>query len=209
VLVAIARWLVGFGRDGVLDALAIATCLGLALCRRFRRLFVFAACLLVALYVSRRLQFHLQSPRPYGVERLGRWEGFSNPSQPLAQLTVVVFGVVYGFVPDGLRRAIAGGLAIAFMTLVGSASVLLGVDYPSQAAVGIALPALIVVAAFRLACPDTVFPIRYGAGPPRTSSSTSAAAPRSRPPSATSSACRSSTWSPTGARRRAVRRQCG
>ena len=48
----------------------------------------------------------LQRPRPYEVEVLGPWAGFSMPSLPMTVLSAFLVSTVYSLVPAGRPRTI-------------------------------------------------------------------------------------------------------
>jgi hypothetical protein len=159
-----ARVLAGVERNGVADVLTVAVVAGLLWFRRFRRLAVFGVTLLVVQLAASRLQHVMADPRPFGVTRLGHWEGYGNPSMPVAHLAVVLLGVVYGFVPDGRRRRIALLTSIALVAAVAVSGVILGLEYASWALASFGLAYVVGVAGYRLLCPDRAFSVRYGGG---------------------------------------------
>jgi hypothetical protein len=165
VVVDTARFLAGIERNGVADLLTIAVVVGLLWFRRFRRLAVFALTLLVVQLLASHLQHLMAAPRPFGVERLARWEGYGDPSLPVAHLAIVLLGVVYGFVPDGRRRRVALLASIAVVAAVAASGVVLGIEYPSYELASFGFAYLLGIAAFRLACPDGAFSVQYRAGP--------------------------------------------
>ena len=163
-VIDVARVLAGVERNGIADVLTVAVVAGLIWFRRFRRLATFALTLLVVQLVATRFQHVMADPRPFGVERLGRWEGYGNPSMPVAHLAVVLLGVVYGFVPDGRRRRVALHLSILLVAAVAFSAVILGVEYPSWALASFGLAYVLGIGAYRLLCPDGAFSVRYGGG---------------------------------------------
>ena len=163
-VVDVARFLAGIERNGVADILTLAVVAGLVVFRRFRRLAVFGLSLLVVQLLASRLQHLMAAPRPFGVQPLARWEGYGDPSLPVAHLAIVLLGVVYGFVPDGRRRRIALFASIVVVAAVAASGVVLGIEYPSYGLASFGLAYLLGIAGYRLACPDATFPVRYGGG---------------------------------------------
>jgi hypothetical protein len=82
--------------------------------RRWRHLLV----LLLALFfleivVGDLIYYGLSRPRPYGVSVIGRWDGYSAPSAPVAALTFFVMSAVYCLVVPGRPRSYAKAVVSA------------------------------------------------------------------------------------------------
>src|SRR6266536_3284759 len=163
-LTHLARAVHAFGSRWVVRVLYWAVVLALVVFRRFRHLFVFLGATLAVIVLAAGAAALLERPRPFGVQILGSWEGFSQPSRPVAVLTAVLVGMLYTLVPQGRWRELGKWLVVVPVTALGLARVYLAVDAPTDvlvaAAFGVALP----LAAFRLLVPGEVFPVTYGRG---------------------------------------------
>src|SRR6185437_5569329 len=104
--------------------------------RRWRHLLVFLCSLFFLEIVVQWIYFGLSRPRPYGVQIIASWGGYSAPSAPVAVL-------------------------IAAFCL---ARLYLGVEHPGDALFGVALGVAIPVTAFRFFTPNEVFPVVYRRG---------------------------------------------
>jgi serine/threonine protein kinase len=103
-------------------------------------------------------------PRPLGVAVLGDWEGFSHPSLPLAVLAGVLLGGTYALVPQGHWRQLAKVVTGVCVALLGVARIYLAVDHPSDVVAGIVIGVVVPLLAFRLLCPNEVFPVAWRRG---------------------------------------------
>lgn len=129
--------------------------------RRYQHLIVYLVALFATSFVEIFATAQIGRMRPSGVAILGPWQGYSNPSRPVAGLAVVLAGVVWTLAPAGSWRHRAGLAAAVLIGVLCAARLYLAVDHPTDVfaglAVGWALPALL----FRLATPDEAFPITY------------------------------------------------
>jgi len=74
--------------------------------RRWRHLFVWIGVGVVVVALGSALLSVLQRPRPYEVELIGRWAGYSMPSLPITVLTAFLVSTLYSLVPAGRYRTI-------------------------------------------------------------------------------------------------------
>jgi hypothetical protein len=159
VTVALARAVDTVDRPALLNWLALAAVAGAVVLGRFRRAFVLLGAILVTLWLAGRLATLLDLPRPYGVERVGRWSGYGMPSVSTAYLTVLLVGTGCCFLRPGRGRTLMLAAAGALTVLLAWAKTVLGVDPPSAVLAGGALGVLVALAAFSLLVPDGVFPL--------------------------------------------------
>ena len=131
--------------------------------RRWRHLFAFIGALVLLETIGSLMAVGMQRMRP-PVEILGAWQGFSNPSLPVAGLAAAGMGVALTVCVAGRFRRMAlwaTGLAVAAL---GLARIYLGVDHPGDvlfsAVLGVVIP-LVVLRAF---APEAVFPVAYRRG---------------------------------------------
>jgi tRNA A-37 threonylcarbamoyl transferase component Bud32 len=102
--------------------------------------------------------------RPTDVTILGSWEGYSQPSGPVAGLAVVLAGVVYTLIPRGRWRRRVVWIALAIIGSFCFARLYLAVDHPTDVIAALALGWALPVTVFRLMTPDDVFPVTYRRG---------------------------------------------
>ncbi len=132
--------------------------------RRWRHLLVFVGSLFFLQIVGRLIYFGLSRPRPYGVTTISGWGGYSEPSPPVAVLTLFLMAAVYCLVVPGRPRTYAKAAAAVLIALLCLARLYLAVDHPDDVLLGVALGVAIPVAAFRYYTPNEVFPVVYRRG---------------------------------------------
>jgi membrane-associated phospholipid phosphatase/tRNA A-37 threonylcarbamoyl transferase component Bud32 len=134
--------------------------------RRWRHLFVvFVVGILVA-KVGASMVETLQRPRPFEVEVIGHWAGFSMPSMPVTVLATFLLCIAYSLVPAGRYRTIAKWVVCALLAITALSRLYLGQDHPTDIAAGVILGVAVPLAAFRLLTPNDVYPVRYRRGRP-------------------------------------------
>ena len=132
--------------------------------RRVRQLLVLLAGLLAVAAISLGIARTVARPRPFGLELLGEWVGFSHPSRPIALLVAALVGAVLTTVPDGrLRRRVWVGVA-AVVVVAGLAELYLGVSYLTDVLAAIAIGTAVPILLHRAIAPERVFPVRYRRG---------------------------------------------
>ena len=132
--------------------------------RRWRHLFVWLAVgVLVASWASTVADV-LQRPRPYEVEILGPWSGFSMPSLPMTVLSAFLVSTVYALIPPGRLRTIGKWTVVVLLLVTAASRLYLAQDHPTDALAGVVLGVAAPLAAFRLFTPNEVYPVRYGRG---------------------------------------------
>jgi tRNA A-37 threonylcarbamoyl transferase component Bud32 len=106
----------------------------------------------------------LGRPRPAVVPYLYGWAGYAHPSAAAAVLSVTLVGAGYSLIPGGRWRTVVlwvGGAAVAGLCL---ARVYLGVDHASDALFAALAAWAAGTIAFRIFCPEEVFPVAYRRG---------------------------------------------
>jgi membrane-associated phospholipid phosphatase/tRNA A-37 threonylcarbamoyl transferase component Bud32 len=134
--------------------------------RRWHHLFVWIGVGLFVVNVAAMMTTTLQRPRPYQVEILGDWSGFSMPSLPVTVLAAFLVSTVYALVPAGTKRNAAKWVVVALLALTGASRLYLAQDHPTDVLAGIVLGVAVPLAAFRLLTPSDVHPVRYRRGRP-------------------------------------------
>jgi hypothetical protein len=151
-----SRWTIGVLRLGTLVALV-----GL---RRWRHLLAFLGSVVVVELATYQASLLIASPRPLGVRIIGPWEGFSEPSAPVAALAVTLVGMAYSLLPAGRVRSWGKWAAGVTLLLLGLARVYLAVDEPTAVLFGVIVGVTVPVAGFRFFTPNAVFPVTYRRG---------------------------------------------
>lgn len=134
--------------------------------RRWRHLLVWFGVVLVVVNVAAVMATTLQRPRPFEVELLGSWSGFSMPSLPMTVLAAFLISTVYALVPPGRTRTIGKWVVCGLLVVTALSRLYLAQDHPSGIVAGVVLGVAAPLAAFRLLTPNSVYPVRYSRGRP-------------------------------------------
>jgi membrane-associated phospholipid phosphatase/tRNA A-37 threonylcarbamoyl transferase component Bud32 len=176
---AVLRWVIGARSEPLTDVARVIALLGsvglillarwgtvavLLVFQRVRTLLVFITSVLVLRIIVSTLVTALGRPRPWGVTYLYGWEGYAHPSPQVAALSVALVGSAYALVPAGRWRTLAMVGAAVAIAMLALARVYLGVDEPSDGLFGAVAGVAAAVIAFRVACPDEIYPVRYARG---------------------------------------------
>jgi tRNA A-37 threonylcarbamoyl transferase component Bud32/membrane-associated phospholipid phosphatase len=132
--------------------------------RRWRHLFVWLAISIVVTNLAAWVTGLLRRPRPYEVEILGPWAGYSMPSLPMTVLTAFLVSTVYALVPAGRLRTIGKWTTVGLLVVTAAARLYLAQDHPTDVLAGAVLGVAAPLAAFRVFTPNEVYPVRYGRG---------------------------------------------
>jgi tRNA A-37 threonylcarbamoyl transferase component Bud32 len=164
VMTAVAELGSGWG----FVALGWATILVLAVSRYLRRLLVFlgAAFLVQVLahYLANGILEQASPLRPAGVAMLGPAGPSAYPLVPVAILSGRLVGMLYALVRQGRLRQLGKAVVAGIVALVGLARIYLAIDTPTGVLVASIIGVTIPLVAFRLLCPDEVFPVNYRRG---------------------------------------------
>jgi tRNA A-37 threonylcarbamoyl transferase component Bud32/membrane-associated phospholipid phosphatase len=132
--------------------------------RRLRHALLFIASQATIAGVVTVVAIQIGRPRPLGVEQIGVWEGYAQPSRPVALLTGVLVAFALSLLPPRPWRRRWYLLSAAVVAVFGFAQMYTGVDHPSDvlvsATIGVAVPLLI----YRTLAPEAVFPVRSRPG---------------------------------------------
>ena len=158
----------GLGSRWVIAALGWATILVLLATRRFRHLFVFlGAAVLVhglATYLAEGILEEASPLRPAGVAMLGPAGPSAYPLLPVAVLSGRLVSILYALIPQGRTRQVGKKVVVGIITVLAVARMYLAVDTPTGVLVASIIGVTIPLVAFRLFCPDEVFPVTYRRG---------------------------------------------
>jgi tRNA A-37 threonylcarbamoyl transferase component Bud32/membrane-associated phospholipid phosphatase len=136
----------------------------LVVLRRWRHLFVWIGVGVVVVNLGSTMLTVLRRPRPYEVELLGRWAGFSMPSLPITVLTAFLVSTLYSLVPAGRYRTIGKWVICVVLAVTALSRLYLAQDHPTDIAAGAILGVAVPLAAFRMLTPNDVFPVTYRRG---------------------------------------------
>jgi tRNA A-37 threonylcarbamoyl transferase component Bud32 len=176
---AVVEWVAGMRTALVTDAMQTVHALGsrwttrvlfwatvavLVALRRFRHLFVFLGATLTVTALTGFLAYLFVWPRPLGVEILGDWTGYANPSRPVAVLTAVLMGMLYSMAPAGRLRRVGKPVIAALVAALSVSLVYLAVNSPSDVIIAAVIGVAVPLVAFRLITPNEVFPVTYHRG---------------------------------------------
>jgi tRNA A-37 threonylcarbamoyl transferase component Bud32 len=106
----------------------------------------------------------LQRPRPYEVELIGRWAGYSMPSLPITVLTAFLLCTLYSLVPAGRYRTTGKWVIVGLLAVTAVSRLYLAQDHPTDIVAGAVLGVSVPLAAFRWLTPNDVFPVTYRRG---------------------------------------------
>ena len=132
--------------------------------RRWRHLFVWVGVGLVIEALGSTMLTVLQRPRPYEVELIGRWAGYSMPSLPITVLTAFLVSTLYSLVPAGRHRATGKWVICGLLAVTALSRLYLAQDHPTDILAGAILGVAVPLAAFRWLAPNDVFPVTYHRG---------------------------------------------
>jgi tRNA A-37 threonylcarbamoyl transferase component Bud32 len=159
---------VAVGSSWVIVVLGWAAILVLLAFRRFRRLFVFLGAFFLvqalATYFADGILDVASPLRPAGITMLGPAGRSAYPLAPVAMLTARLVGMLYALIPQGRMRQAGKGVVAGIVTLVALARLYLAIDTPTGILVAVIIGVTIPLVAFRLLCPDEVFPVTYRRG---------------------------------------------
>ncbi|MGY1601131.1 phosphatase PAP2 family protein [Geodermatophilus sp. SYSU D00815] len=132
--------------------------------RRWRHLFVWIGVALVVVNAGAIMLTTLERPRPYEVELIARWSGYSMPSLPITVLTAFLVCTLYSLVPAGRLRTVGKWVVCALLVVTALSRLYLAQDHPTDVVAGAVLGVAVPLAAFRLLTPNEVYPVRYRRG---------------------------------------------
>jgi len=147
-----------------LQVLWLVNLLALVAIRRWRHLFVWLGVGLLVTLVASGMALTLQRPRPYEVEILGRWAGFSMPSLPMTVLATFLVSTLYALVPAGRYRTAGKWVSCGLLAVTALSRMYTAQDHPTDIAAAVILGVAVPLAAFRLLTPNDVYPVRYRRG---------------------------------------------
>jgi tRNA A-37 threonylcarbamoyl transferase component Bud32 len=163
-LTPVMRALHALGSDWTILALRWSILIALVVFKRFRHLFVFLGCIIIVGWLVTTLNLAIARPRPVGIEIIGHWVGFSNPSIPVAKLSVTLVGLIYCLVVPGHARSLSKWIIGGLIGALCAARLYLGIDHPTDVLTSVVVGVAIPLVAFRVITPNAVFPVSYRRG---------------------------------------------
>jgi tRNA A-37 threonylcarbamoyl transferase component Bud32 len=141
-----------------------ATVAALIALRRFRHLFVFLGATLAVTALTGLFAYLYVWPRPLGVEILGDWTGYANPSRPVATLAALLMGMLYSLAPAGRLRRLGKPVIAGLVAALSISLLYLAVNSPSDLLLAVVIGVTVPLVAFRMLTPNEVFPVTYHRG---------------------------------------------
>lgn len=132
--------------------------------RRVRHVLLLIAALSVVAAIVTVVSVEIVRPRPLGVTQIGYWEGFAQPSRPVALLTAALVAARLTLIPRGTWRRAMKAFIVVVIVLFGLAQIYVGVDHPTDVVVAATVGVAITLLFYRVAAPEKVFPIVYRRG---------------------------------------------
>jgi len=132
--------------------------------RRFRHLAAYLAITLAAVLLISAMTLEIGRMRPAGIEILGPWQGYSQPSRPVGVLALALIGVLYTLVPAGRWRNRGKWAAAIVLAAMCAARLYLAVDHPTDQVTALIVAWPLAVVGFWLVVPNDAFPISYRGG---------------------------------------------
>ncbi len=132
--------------------------------RRFRHLAAYLVIILAAALLVSAMTLEIGRMRPVGIQILGPWQGYAEPSRPVAILALALVGVLYTLVPAGRWRNRGKWAAAAILAAFCAARLYLAVDHPTDQVTALIIDWPLAVVAFWLTVPNDVFPVSYRGG---------------------------------------------
>lgn len=141
-----------------------AVILGGIATKRVRHILLMLASLSTVALVATTITRHIERPRPLGISQIGYWEGYAQPSRPVALATAAVVACVLTFAPLGGWRRLGWVATTVVLVVFGFAQLYTGVDHPSDVLAGATVGVAVTLFMYRMWAPERVFPISYGGG---------------------------------------------
>jgi len=132
--------------------------------RRFRHLAAYLVIVPAAALLFSAVMQEIGRMRPAGIQILGPWQGYAQPSRPVTLLTLALVGVLYTLVPAGRGRNRGKWAAAIVIATFCAARLYLAVDHPTDQLTALIIGWPLAVVAFWLIVPDDTFPVSYRGG---------------------------------------------
>jgi len=152
-----------FGTHWLVAIVGWLTLIGALIAGRIRHAVLLVTTLALTATTVNVIADEIGRPRPLGMTQIGDWEGFAQPSRPVALLAAAMTACTLTLVPPAGRRYAhwATGLVLVFF---GFAQVYTAVDHPTDVAAAASVGIAFTLVLYRTIAPEAVFPIAYGTG---------------------------------------------
>ena len=154
------QWLTSFGTHFLNPIIGWSTLVAALWFRRVRHALLLIAALLITNGTVNLVAARILRPRPLGVEIIGDWEGFAQPSRPIAVLAAAMVAATLTLVPAARRRP-AQVVTVLVVAIMGFAQIYTGVTHPSDVFAGASVGVAFCLVLYRILAPEAVFPISY------------------------------------------------
>ena len=154
------EWLSSFGTHFLNPIIGWVTLIAAFWFRRVRHALLLIVALLITNGTVNLVAARIQRPRPLGVEIIGDWEGFAQPSRPIAVLSAALVAAALTLVPASHRRP-AQIVTVLVVAVIGFAQVYTGVAHPTDVFAGATVGVAFCLVLYRTLAPEAVFPISY------------------------------------------------
>jgi tRNA A-37 threonylcarbamoyl transferase component Bud32/membrane-associated phospholipid phosphatase len=154
------QWLTAFGTHFLNPIIGWSTLVAALWFRRVRHALLLIAALVITNGTVNLVAARILRPRPLGVEIIGDWEGFAQPSRPIAVLSAAMIAATLTLVPAANRRW-AHVVTVLVVALMGFAQIYTGVTHPTDVLAGASVGVAFCLVLYRTLAPEAVFPISY------------------------------------------------
>ena len=156
----VLEWINWFGTQWLTVVLGWIVLVGALATRRIRHLVLQLAALSTTAAIVNLVAAQIKRPRPLGYELRGDWEGFAQPSRPLALAAAGLVALTLTLVPRRWRR-VAYATTATILVLFGVAQVYVAVEHPTDGLAGATVGIAVTLVLYRTFAPESVFPITY------------------------------------------------
>ena len=132
--------------------------------RRFRHLAAYVVIVPAAALLLSAMMLEIGRMRPVGIQILGPWQGYAQPSRPVALLTLALMGILHTLVPTGRWRNRGKWAAAIIIATFCAARLYLAVDHATDQLTALIIGWPLAVVAFWLMVPNDAFPVSYRGG---------------------------------------------
>lgn len=159
-LTTVMEWFNSFGTHWLTVIVGWVTLIGALAMRRIRHAVLLLASLAMTAGTVNLVAAWIMRPRPLGVELRGDWEGFAQPSRPVALAAAAMLACALTLVTVRWRRTAYLAILVV-LSAFGFAQVYTGVEHPTDGLAGATVGTAITLVLYRQFAPESVFPITY------------------------------------------------
>jgi len=156
----VMEWINEFGTNWLSVVVGWIALIGALVTRRVRHAVLLIASLALSASIVNLVAAQIMRPRPLGFEIRGEWQGFAQPSRPVALVAAALVACSLCLVPKR-RRRVADVVTAGILVVFGIAQVYVAVDHPTDVLAGATVGIAVTLVLFRAFAPESVFPITY------------------------------------------------